>query len=68
MCFVVVLDITGAIIPLSQTEEYCGVRLVREKNQNLYVYSTYDSCYAQIEVNEGTVWKLLGGLNSVPLI
>ncbi|XP_031176948.1 zona pellucida sperm-binding protein 4-like [Sander lucioperca] len=44
-----VKDITGAIIPLSQTEEYCGVRLVREKNQNLYVYSTYDSCYAQIE-------------------
>ncbi|XP_078125160.1 zona pellucida sperm-binding protein 4-like [Sander vitreus] len=47
-----VTDITGARIPLSETEEYCGVRLVRKKNQNLYLYSTFDSCYAQIEGSE----------------
>ncbi|KAF1379165.1 hypothetical protein PFLUV_G00173240 [Perca fluviatilis] len=44
-----VKDITGARIPLLQTEEYCGVSLVREKNQNLNLFSTFDSCYAQIE-------------------
>ncbi|XP_032392559.1 zona pellucida sperm-binding protein 4 [Etheostoma spectabile] len=44
-----VKDMTGARILLPQTEEHCGMRLVREKNQNLNLYSTYDSCYAQIE-------------------
>ncbi|XP_074511606.1 zona pellucida sperm-binding protein 4-like [Sebastes fasciatus] len=44
-----VKDMTGARIPVLQSEGSCGVRLGREKNQSLSFYSRYDSCYAQIE-------------------
>uniref|UniRef100_UPI0037E8590E zona pellucida sperm-binding protein 4-like n=1 Tax=Semicossyphus pulcher TaxID=241346 RepID=UPI0037E8590E len=44
-----VKDITGALIPVPQSEESCGVRLGREKNQSLTFFSRYDSCYAHIE-------------------
>ncbi|XP_034567101.1 zona pellucida sperm-binding protein 4-like [Notolabrus celidotus] len=44
-----VKDMTGAAVPVPQSEESCGVRLGREKNQSLSFFSRYDSCYAQIE-------------------
>ncbi|XP_033501361.2 zona pellucida sperm-binding protein 4-like [Epinephelus lanceolatus] len=44
-----VKDTSGAIIPVPQSEESCGVRLGREKKQSLSLFSRYDSCYAQIE-------------------
>ncbi|CAJ1075792.1 zona pellucida sperm-binding protein 4-like [Xyrichtys novacula] len=44
-----VRDITGAVIPVLQSEESCGVRLGRERNESLAFLSRYDSCYALIE-------------------
>uniref|UniRef100_A0A671UMC5 Zona pellucida sperm-binding protein 4-like n=1 Tax=Sparus aurata TaxID=8175 RepID=A0A671UMC5_SPAAU len=44
-----VKDMTGATVPVPQSEGSCGVRLSREKNQSLSFYSRYDSCCAQIE-------------------
>ncbi|XP_041672849.1 zona pellucida sperm-binding protein 4-like isoform X2 [Cheilinus undulatus] len=44
-----VRDLTGALIPVLQSEDSCGVRVSREKNQNLSFSSRYDSCYAHIE-------------------
>ncbi|XP_045928828.1 zona pellucida sperm-binding protein 4-like [Micropterus dolomieu] len=44
-----VKDMTGATIPVPQSEGSCGVKVGREKNQVLSFYSTYDSCYAHIE-------------------
>lgn len=58
-------DETGALIPVLQSEESCGVRLVTDKNQSLVFLSRYDSCYAQTEVkqqnctkNFGSLWKI----------
>ncbi|XP_035472230.2 zona pellucida sperm-binding protein 4-like isoform X2 [Scophthalmus maximus] len=42
-----VRDMSGAMVPVP--EDSCGVRVGREKNQNLLFYSRYDSCYVQIE-------------------
>ncbi|XP_070780092.1 zona pellucida sperm-binding protein 4-like [Enoplosus armatus] len=44
-----VKDMTGATLPVPQSEGSCGVRLGREKNQSLSFFSRYDSCYALIE-------------------
>ncbi|XP_054463925.1 zona pellucida sperm-binding protein 4-like [Anoplopoma fimbria] len=44
-----VKDVTGAAIPVLQSDGSCGVKLGREKNLNLSFYSRYDSCYAQIK-------------------
>ncbi|XP_035510437.1 zona pellucida sperm-binding protein 4-like [Morone saxatilis] len=44
-----VQDMAGATIPVPQSEGSCGVRLGREKNQSLSVFSRYDSCYSQIK-------------------
>ncbi|XP_059204424.1 zona pellucida sperm-binding protein 4-like [Centropristis striata] len=44
-----VKDMAGATIPVLKSKESCGVRLVREKNQSLSLFSKYDSCYGQIE-------------------
>nr|XP_040047043.1 zona pellucida sperm-binding protein 4-like isoform X1 [Gasterosteus aculeatus aculeatus] len=44
-----VKDRTGAMIPVLQSDESCGVRLARDKKQNLSFFSGYDSCYARIE-------------------
>ncbi|XP_016896046.1 zona pellucida sperm-binding protein 4-like isoform X2 [Cynoglossus semilaevis] len=46
-----VRDKSGAAVPVSQSEDHCGVRVVREKNRNLSFLSRPDSCYAQIEHN-----------------
>lgn len=51
----VFLDRTGAMIPVLQSDESCGVRLARDKKQNLSFFSGYDSCYARIEVKWETV-------------
>ncbi|KAM7386412.1 hypothetical protein PAMA_009163 [Pampus argenteus] len=40
---------TGASIPVPESEGSCGVRLGREKNQTVSFISRYDSCYAQVE-------------------
>ncbi|XP_026201647.1 zona pellucida sperm-binding protein 4-like [Anabas testudineus] len=44
-----VRDTWGGSVPVSQSEESCGVRLSREKDQSLSFYSRYDSCYVQTE-------------------
>ncbi|XP_068192423.1 zona pellucida sperm-binding protein 4-like [Antennarius striatus] len=44
-----VKDLSGAIIPVRQSQLSCGVRLGREKNHNLSFFSRYDSCYAQVQ-------------------
>ncbi|XP_071330509.1 zona pellucida sperm-binding protein 4-like [Trachinotus anak] len=44
-----VTDLTGATVPVPQSEGPCGVRMGREKNQSLSFISRYDSCYAQVE-------------------
>ncbi|XP_040918237.1 zona pellucida sperm-binding protein 4-like [Toxotes jaculatrix] len=44
-----VTDMSGATVPVPQSEGPCGVRVGREKNQSLSFFSRYDSCYAQIE-------------------
>ncbi|KAG7216212.1 hypothetical protein INR49_029061, partial [Caranx melampygus] len=44
-----VRDLIGAIVPVQQSEEACGVRLGRDKNHSLSFISRYDSCYAQVE-------------------
>ncbi|KAM8844557.1 zona pellucida sperm-binding protein 4-like isoform 2-T2 [Spinachia spinachia] len=44
-----VTDRTGAMIPVLQSDVSCGVRLGRDKKQNLSFFSDYDSCYARIE-------------------
>lgn len=46
------VDKSGAAVPVSQSEDHCGVRVVREKNRNLSFLSRPDSCYAQIEVRQ----------------
>lgn len=46
----VYLDMTGATIPVPQSDGSCGVKLVAEKKQSLSFFSRYDSCYAKIEV------------------
>lgn len=53
--FFVFLDTWGGSVPVSQSEESCGVRLSREKDQSLSFYSRYDSCYVQTEVKETSV-------------
>ncbi|XP_026180928.1 zona pellucida sperm-binding protein 4-like [Mastacembelus armatus] len=42
-------DMSGAKIPVPQSEGPCGLRTGRDKDQRLSVVSRYDSCYAQIE-------------------
>ncbi|XP_037332388.2 zona pellucida sperm-binding protein 4-like [Pungitius pungitius] len=44
-----VKDRTGATVPVLLSEGSCGVRLGRDKKQNLSFFSGYDSCYARIE-------------------
>ncbi|XP_044186298.1 zona pellucida sperm-binding protein 4-like [Thunnus albacares] len=44
-----VKDMTGATIPVPQSEGSCGVRLGTEKNQTLSFISRYDSCCAHVE-------------------
>ncbi|GLD45952.1 zona pellucida sperm-binding protein 4-like protein, partial [Lates japonicus] len=44
-----VRDLTGAKVPVPQSDGSCGVRMGREKNKSLSFFSRYDSCYAQIE-------------------
>ncbi|XP_051243978.1 zona pellucida sperm-binding protein 4-like [Dicentrarchus labrax] len=44
-----VQDVSGATIPVPQSDGSCGVRLGREKNRSLSVFSRYDSCYSQIK-------------------
>lgn len=51
LCFVFFSDMTGATIPVPQSEGSCGVRLGTEKNQTLSFISRYDSCCAHVEVN-----------------
>ncbi|XP_068435626.1 zona pellucida sperm-binding protein 4-like [Clinocottus analis] len=44
-----VKDVTGALMPVLQSDGLCGLKLVRENNQNLSFFSTYDGCYTQIK-------------------
>ncbi|XP_034394942.1 zona pellucida sperm-binding protein 1-like [Cyclopterus lumpus] len=44
-----VQDRTGALIPVLQSDGFCGLKLGRDKNQNLSFFSRYDGCYAQIK-------------------
>ncbi|XP_023148863.1 zona pellucida sperm-binding protein 4-like [Amphiprion ocellaris] len=44
-----VQTLTGAVVPVLQTEGSCGVRMAREKNHSLTFFSRYDSCYARVE-------------------
>ncbi|XP_069557558.1 zona pellucida sperm-binding protein 4-like [Brachyistius frenatus] len=42
-------DLTGAAIPVLQSEASCGVKMRRAKNQSLSFFSRYNSCYARVE-------------------
>ncbi|KAM9843135.1 zona pellucida sperm-binding protein 4-like [Aulostomus maculatus] len=42
-------DVTGAAVPVLQSEGQCGGKLSREKNGGFSFVSRYDNCYAQIE-------------------
>nr|XP_015800779.2 zona pellucida sperm-binding protein 4 [Nothobranchius furzeri] len=44
-----VIDQSGATVPVHKSKRECGVRVGREKNQNLSFFSKYDSCYARVE-------------------
>uniref|UniRef100_A0A3Q2NZU8 Zona pellucida sperm-binding protein 4-like n=1 Tax=Fundulus heteroclitus TaxID=8078 RepID=A0A3Q2NZU8_FUNHE len=46
-----VRDVSGTTIPLLKSRGSCGVRVGKEKNQNLLFFSRYDSCYARVEGN-----------------
>ncbi|XP_027897790.1 zona pellucida sperm-binding protein 4-like isoform X2 [Xiphophorus couchianus] len=50
-----VRDLSGAPVPLSNSKGSCGVKVGKEKNQNLSLFSRYDSCYARIEGNKVVV-------------
>ncbi|XP_060883197.1 zona pellucida sperm-binding protein 1-like [Labrus mixtus] len=50
-----VKDVTGALIPVSQSEESCGVKLSRERNLNLSFSSRYDSCYVHIQGSRAVI-------------
>ncbi|XP_043956525.1 zona pellucida sperm-binding protein 1-like isoform X1 [Gambusia affinis] len=47
-----VRDVSGARVPLIHSKGSCGVKVGKEKNQNLSFFSRYDSCYARIEGNK----------------
>ncbi|XP_058509394.1 zona pellucida sperm-binding protein 4-like [Solea solea] len=45
-----VREMSGVAVPVSQSElGSCGVRVVKEKNQNISFISKVDGCYVQIE-------------------
>ncbi|KAM6957872.1 zona pellucida sperm-binding protein 4-like [Aplochiton taeniatus] len=44
-----VIDSSGASVPVPEAQEQCGVRQGREKNSSLSFFSKYDSCYTYIE-------------------
>ncbi|XP_034448998.1 zona pellucida sperm-binding protein 4-like [Hippoglossus hippoglossus] len=44
-----VRNVSGATVPVPQSEDSCGVMSSREKNQSISFFSRYDSCYVQIE-------------------
>uniref|UniRef100_A0A8C5G2A9 Zona pellucida sperm-binding protein 4-like n=1 Tax=Gouania willdenowi TaxID=441366 RepID=A0A8C5G2A9_GOUWI len=46
-----VKDFTGALIPLPESDEFCGVKVSKEKNKSISIFSRYDSCYAIFEGN-----------------
>ncbi|XP_032444359.1 zona pellucida sperm-binding protein 4-like [Xiphophorus hellerii] len=50
-----VRDLSGAPVPLNNFKGSCGVKVGKEKNQNLSLFSRYDSCYARIEGNKVVV-------------
>ncbi|XP_007560318.1 zona pellucida sperm-binding protein 4-like isoform X1 [Poecilia formosa] len=47
-----VRDVSGTPVPLVNSRRSCGVKVGKEKNQNLSFFSRYDSCYARIEGNK----------------
>ncbi|XP_047214020.1 zona pellucida sperm-binding protein 4-like [Girardinichthys multiradiatus] len=47
-----VRDVSGTTIPLLNSKGSCGVRVGKDKNQNLAFFSRFDSCYARIEGNK----------------
>ncbi|XP_055079736.1 zona pellucida sperm-binding protein 4-like [Periophthalmus magnuspinnatus] len=44
---VTVEDSTGAVIPVSENEESCGVKLTTDKSRGPVFLSKYDSCYTK---------------------
>ncbi|XP_029945119.1 zona pellucida sperm-binding protein 4-like [Salarias fasciatus] len=49
-----VRDLTGATVPVSQSEWSCGMKLGKDNNRTS-VFSRYDSCYTQVEGNKVVV-------------
>ncbi|XP_039467185.1 zona pellucida sperm-binding protein 4-like isoform X2 [Oreochromis aureus] len=48
-------DVTGATVPVLQSDKTCGVRVGRAKNQSLSFFSRYDSCFVHVEGSKAVI-------------